>query len=212
MSEITAAMVKELRDLTGAGMMDCKKALAETGGDLERARDRLREQGIAKAAGRASRSTDEGVIEAYVHAVGGGLPKLGVLVEVNCETDFVAKTDDFKQLARELALQVAGASPEYVRPEDIPAARLMREMSIFRAQAEGKPEAVVEKILAGKVAAFYSDVCLLEQPWIRDEKHKKKVKDLVQETAARVKENISVGRFVRFQVGEKSAEEAGEEG
>src|ERR1035441_6774217 len=212
MSEIAAAMVKQLRELTGAGMMDCKRALAETGGDIEKARDRLRERGIAKAAGKSGRSTDEGVIEAYVHAVGGGLPKLGVLVEINCETDFVAKTDDFKQLARELALQVAGANPEYVRPEDIPAARLVREMNIFRAQAEGKPEAVVEKILEGKLAALYGDVCLLEQPWIRDEKRKKKVKELIQDVVAKVGENISVGRFVRFQVGERSEIEAGEEG
>jgi elongation factor Ts len=210
MSEITAAQVKQLRELTGAGMMDCKRALVEAGGDIERATDWIREHGMAKAAGKAGRSTHEGAIEAYLHAVGGMPAKVGVLVELNCETDFVAATDEFKWLARELALQVAGANPVYVRPEDVPDALVERERSVFRAQVEGKPEAMVEKIVEGKLAAYFAEVCLLEQPWIRDEKHKKKVKELVQETVAKLKENITVARFVRFQVGETSSWGAGE--
>jgi elongation factor Ts len=209
MAEIPASMVKELRDLTGAGMMDCKRALVETGGDLERAKDWLREHGVAKAAAKEHRSTNEGVIEAYLHGVGGMPPKVGVLIELDCETDFVAKTDDFKRLARELALQVAGANPVYVRPEDVPAEIVERERNVYRAQAEGKPEAMVEKIVEGKLAAYYGEVCLLEQPWIRDEKHKKKVRELVQETVAKLGENITVARFVRYQVGETSSEGAG---
>ena len=141
-----------------------------------------------------------------MHAVGGMPAKVGVLVEVNCESDFVAKTDDFKRLARELALQVAGAEPLYVRPEDVPAEVLERERNVYRAQVEGKPEAMVEKIIEGKLAAFYGGVCLLEQPWIRDEKHKKKVKELVQEAVAKLGENITVARFVRYRVGESSPE------
>jgi elongation factor Ts len=208
MADITASQVKELRELTGAGMMDCKRALVESGGNLEDAQDWLREHGIARAASRAGRSTNEGVIEAYLHSAGGVPPKVGVLIEVNCESDFVARTDEFKHLARELALQVAGADPMYIRPEDVPEKVVEHERSVYRAQVEGKPEAVVEKIVEGKLAAFYSDVCLLEQPWIRDEKHKKKVKELVQEAVAKLKENITVARFVRYQVGEASSEGA----
>ncbi|HYA01116.1 MAG TPA: translation elongation factor Ts [Candidatus Binatia bacterium] len=211
MAEVTAALVKQLRDRTGAGMMDCKRALEDAGGDLERAEQRLRERGAAKAFSKAGRATSEGVIEAYLHAVGGMPPKVGVLVEVDCESDFVAKTDEFKRLARELALQVAGANPEYVRPEDVPVPVVEREREIARAQAAGKPEAVVEKMVAGKLAAFYSDVCLLEQPWIRDEKRKKKVKELVQEAVAKLGENITVARFARFAVGETSSDGAGSE-
>jgi len=158
MAEVPASLVKELRDLTGAGMMDCKRALVACNGDVERARDWLREHGVAKAAAKEHRSTNEGVIEAYLHGVGGMPPKVGVLIEVNCESDFVAKTDDFKRLARELALQVAGANPVYVRPEDVPAELVSRERSVFRAQAEGKPEAMVEKIVEGKLAAYYGEV------------------------------------------------------
>jgi len=205
MAEVPASLVKELRDLTGAGMMDCKRALVACDGDVERAKDWLREHGVAKAAAKEHRSTNEGVVEAYLHGVGGMPPKVGVLIEVNCESDFVAKTDDFKRLARELALQVAGANPVYVRPEDVPAELVSRERSVFRAQAEGKPEAMVEKIVEGKLAAYYGEVCLLEQAWIRDEKHKKKVKELVQEAVARLGENITVARFVRYQVGETSS-------
>ena len=209
MAEITAALVKQLREMTGAGMMDCKRALEEVGGDVERAVDRLRQMGRVRAAKKAGRSTGEGIIEAYLHAVGGMPARVGVLVEVNCESDFVAKTDDFKRLARELALQVAGANPQYVRPEEIPEAVLERERAVALAQAEGKPEAVKEKLVQGKLQAFYSDVCLLEQAWIRDEKHRKKVSELVAEAVAKLGENISVARFVRFQVGETSADGAG---
>ena len=217
MSQVTAATVKKLRDMTSAGMMDCKKALEATKNGstqdeatwLQKASDWLRERGIAKAAGKAGRTTGEGVVEAYVHAPGGGVPKLGVLVEVNCESDFVAKTDDFKTLARELALQVAGAAPRWVRREDVPEDVLAREKSVYRAQVEGKPENVVEKILQGKLEAFYAEVCLLDQPWIRNEPgQKKKVEELVKESIAKLGENISVARFARFAVGE--AETAGE--
>ena len=179
------------------------------GGDVERAVDRLRQMGQVRAAKKAGRSTGEGIIEAYLHAVGGMPARVGVLVEVNCESDFVAKTDDFKRLARELALQVAGANPQYVRPEEIPEAVLERERAVALAQAEGKPEAVKEKLVQGKLQAFYSDVCLLEQAWIRDEKHRKRVSELVAEAVAKLGENISVARFVRFQVGETSADGAG---
>jgi elongation factor Ts len=209
MPEISATMVKELREKTGAGMMDCKRALEEAEGDLERAIDLLRERGAARAQSKAGRSTNEGLVEAYLHSVGGMPPKVGVLLEVDCESDFVAKTEDFRRLARELALQVAGANPQYVRPEDVPAAVVERERAVARAQAEGKPENVIEKIVEGKLAAFYGDVCLLEQPWIRDEKHKKKVRELVAETVAKLGENITVARFVRFAVGETGADGGG---
>lgn len=203
MAEVTAAQVKRLRESTGAGMMDCKRALVESAGDLERARDWLREKGMLRAAGRAGRSTNEGVIEAYVHS-SGGASRLGVLVEVNCESDFVAKTDDFRALARELALQVAGRPPQYVRREEVPQAVLDREMAVLRRQAAGKPENIVEKIVAGRLESFFSEVCLYDQPWVRDEKGGKKVSDLISETVARVGENISVARFARFVVGEQA--------
>jgi elongation factor Ts len=201
LAEISAAQVKQLREMTGAGMMDCKRALNETGGDLEKAKDWLREKGMSRAAGKAGRSTKEGVVEAYVHA-GGGVAKLGVLVEVDCESDFVAKTDDFKTLARELALQVAGANPQYVSREQIPAEILEREKSVYRGQVADKPANIQDKIIEGKLEAFYAEVCLLDQPWIRDEKRKKKVGDLVKETIAKLGENITVPRFARFAVGE----------
>ncbi|MGI8847919.1 MAG: translation elongation factor Ts [Candidatus Dormibacteria bacterium] len=203
MPSVTASQVKELREMTSAGMMDCKRALEATEGDVERAKDWLREKGLVKAAGKSGRSTNEGTVEAYVHA-SGGLAKLGVLVEVNCESDFVAKTDDFRQLARELALQVAGMSTtQYVGRDEVPAELVEREMNVYRAQMAGKPDNIIEKILTGKIDAFYSEVCLLEQPWIRNEGGgKKKVNDLVQEAIAKLGENISVARFARFHVGE----------
>ncbi len=202
MSEITAALVKELRELTGVGMMDCKKALQATDGNIERAKDWLREHGMAKAASKASRSTNEGIVEAYVHSA-GGIPKLGVLVEINCESDFVAKTDDFKTLARELALQVAGAAPKYVSKDDVPAELVEREKNVYRGQMEGKPADMIEKILDGKLNKFYSEICLLEQPWIREDK--KKVGELVTDAVAKLGENITVARFARMQVGEAQA-------
>jgi len=205
-AEITAAEVKRLREMTGAGMMDCKRALTESGGDIERAVDLLRQRGIARAAGKAGRAANEGVVEAYLHSTGATAPKLGVLVEVNCESDFVAKTDDFRALAREIALQVAGAGPRYVRREEIPADVLERERAVYRAQAEGKPANIVDKIIEGKLEAFYAEVCLVDQPWIKDVAHKKKVGELITEAVAKLGENITVARFARFQVGESVAQ------
>ena len=204
MAEITATQVKQLREMTGAGMMDCKRALSETGGDIEKAKDWLREKGMARAAGKAGRSTSEGIVESYVHQ-SGGVAKLGVLVEVNCESDFVAKTDDFRTLARELALQIAGANPQYVSREQVPADVVEREKSVYRGQVADKPDNIQDKIIAGKLEAYYAEVCLLDQPWIRDEKRKKKVGELVKETIAKLGENITVARFARFAVGETAA-------
>ncbi len=199
--EIRAEAVKELREKTGAGFMDCKKALAEVSGDLEQAVRWLREKGLAAAAKKAGRMTSEGLVGTYLHAGG----RIGVLVEVNCETDFVAKTPDFQNLVKELAMQVAAASPalpRYVRREDVPAEVVEQEREIYRAQAQssGKPEKVIEKIAEGKVDKFLSDVCLLEQPFIRDPE--KTVKDVVSEAIAKLGENINVRRFARFQLGE----------
>lgn len=205
MAEITAAQVKELRELTGAGMMDCKTALTESNGDVEKAQDWLKAKGMARAADRAGRVASEGVVEAYVHGGGVSGQKLGVLIELNCESDFVAKTDDFKQLARELALQVAGRTPLYVRREDVPPVVVERERAIFAIQAEGKPENIREKIIQGKLDAYFAEICLVEQPYVRDEKNKKKVSELITEAAAKLKENIAVARFARFQVGESAA-------
>ncbi len=204
MAEVTAQAVKSLRDMTGAGMMDCKKALVENEGDVEKAKDWLREKGLAKSASRVGREAREGIIESYVHK-SSGIAKLGVLVELNCESDFVAKTDDFQALAREIALQIAGKAPLYVRKEDVPQDVLDRETAIFRNQVEGKPENIVEKIIAGKLDAFYKEVCLLEQPWIRDEKGKQTIGEMIHESIAKMGENITVSRFSRFQVGETSS-------
>lgn len=195
---ISASMVKELRDRTGAGMMDCKKALAETGGDLEKAVTYLREKGLAAAAKKAGRIAAEGLIESYIHGVG----KIGVLVEVNCETDFVAKTDEFKSLARDIAMQIAAAKPEYVRREEVPAEALNKEREILRAQAlnEGKPEKIVDKMVTGRIEKYYKEVCLLEQPFIKDTNLT--VQQLLTEKIAKIGENISVRRFVRYELGE----------
>jgi elongation factor Ts len=206
-TEITAALVKQLREMTGAGMMDCKRALADTGGDIEKARDKLREKGMARAAGKSDRTANEGIVEAYLHSPGGAAPKQGALLELNCESDFVAKTDDFKHLAHTLALQVVGAAPTYVRREDVPAEIVERERAVYREQVQGKPENIVDKILAGKLDSFYAQICLLEQPWIKDDK--KKVGDLVTEAIAKLGENISVARFARFAVGADSTETNG---
>lgn len=205
MAEITAAQVKELRELTGVGMMDCKRALNETGGDIEKAKDWLRAKGLARAADKAGRSTHEGVVEAYVHDGGVSGQKLGVLVEVNCESDFVAKTDDFRQLAREIALQVAGRAPLYVRREDVPPVIVERERAVFQTQVADKPDNIREKIIEGKLDAFFAEICLLEQPYVRDEKGKKKVNQLISDAVAKLGENITVARFARFQVGETAA-------
>jgi len=194
----TAAQVKELRDKTGAGMMDCKAAIEEAHGDLEKAIEILRKKGLASAAKRAGRVAKDGMIGHYIH-MGG---KVGVLVEVNCETDFVARTDDFQNLLREVALQVAAANPTYVKREDVPADVLERERDIYRAQMaeSGKPAAVIEKIIEGKLGAFYEQTVLVDQASIRDPKTT--VNQLLQAAIAKLGENISVARFVRFKVGE----------
>ena len=193
---ISAELVKKLREATGAGMMECKKALSETSGDLQKAVDVLRKAGIAKAAKRADRAASQGRIESYVHD-----SRIGVLVEVNCETDFVARTDDFKRLCKDLAMQVAAAAADYVSREEVPAERIERERAIYAelVRKEGKPAAIVDKIVQGKLDKFFGEVCLLEQPFIKDDKQK--VSDLVRETSSRTGENVVVRRFVRFRLG-----------
>lgn len=196
---IKAAQVKELRERTGAGMMDCKKALTATKGDLEEAIVYLREQGLSVAAKKVGRATKDGRIEAYIHAGA----KLGVLIEVNCETDFVAKTDDYQELCRELAMQVAASNPAYVDRESVPQERVEAEKEILATQAknEGKPEKIVEKIVSGRLGKFYQEICLLEQPYIREPD--RTVQDLINDYIAKLGENIVVRRFCRFQLGEE---------
>ncbi len=196
--KITSQMVKELREKTNAGMMDCKKALGETDGDMEKAVDLLRQKGLAVAAKRADRATSEGVVECYIHAGG----KLGVMVEVGCETDFVAKTDDFKAFARDIAMHVAAVNPVAVSREEIPADLVEREKAIYvkQAQESGKPENIIEKIVSGKIEKFISEICLLEQKFVKNPDLS--VQDLLNELVAKMGENISIKRFARFQVGE----------
>jgi elongation factor Ts len=195
---ITADQVKQLREKTGAGMMDCKTALTEAGGDMDKAVDNLRKKGLASAAKRAGRATKEGMIGHYIH-MGG---KVGVLVEVNCETDFVARTDDFQRLAKELAMHIAAAAPQYVRREDIPAEVLEKEKEIYRAQFadSGKPASVIDKIADGKLESFYAQACLMDQPSVRDPNIT--IKQMVAEASAKTGENVTVNRFVRFKLGE----------
>lgn len=196
--EITAALVKKLRELTGAGMMECKAALTEAKGDLEEATTILRKRGLAQATKKAGRTTNEGMVGHYIHMNG----KIGVLVEVNCESDFVARTDDFQGVVKEIAMHIAAANPQYVRREDVPQDVLDRERDIYRSQMEGqnKPQQVIDKIIEGKLNSFYEQVCLLDQPSIRDPKVT--IGQLVQATIARLGENIAVPRFVRFKLGE----------
>jgi elongation factor Ts len=196
--EVSATTVKELREKTGAGFMDCKKALAETGGDLEKAVDYLRQKGIAAAAKKATRVATDGAVGAYVHPGG----KIGVLLEINCETDFVARTSGFQALLKDIAMQVAAANPRFVRREDISAAEFDRERAIYRQQAldSGKPEKIVDKIVEGRMDRFFSEVCLLEQPFIKDPD--RKVSDIINDAIARLGENIQVRRFARYQLGE----------
>jgi elongation factor Ts len=195
---ITADQVKQLREITGAGMMECKKALADTAGDLEKAVEALRKSGAAKAEKRSGRSANEGRVDAYIHPGN----RVGVLIEVNCETDFVARTDEFGELVRNVAMQVAAAGAEYVRREDVPAERIAREREILAAQVEasGKPAAILERIIEGKLGRFFAEVCLLEQPYIRDDK--RTVADIVGDAAAKTGENIVVRRFSRFRLGQ----------
>lgn len=198
--EISARSVKELREKTGAGIMDCKRALLESVGDLEKAVDYLRQKGLALAARKEGRVAAEGLVGAYIH--GGG--KIGVLVELNCETDFVARTPDFQNLLKDVAMQVAAATPRYVRREDVPLEETEREREIYRLQAQdmGKPQKVVDKIVNGKMEHFYSEVCLLEQEFIKDPD--RQVEDLIREVVTKVGENIQVRRFARYHVGEGS--------
>jgi elongation factor Ts len=196
--EVLATLVRELREKTGAGIMDCKRALAETGGDLDNAVNYLRQKGLAAAAKKADRVAADGAVGAYVHPGG----KIGVLVEINCETDFVARTTEFQALVKDIAMQIAAANPRYVRRQDVSADEIEEERGIYRRQAleSGKPEKVVEKIVEGKMERFYSEVCLLEQAFIKDPDHK--VADIVNDVVARLKEKIEVRRFVRYQLGE----------
>ena len=198
MAEITAALVKELRERTGAGMMDCKKALAATEGDMDKAIDFLREKGLAAAAKKAGRIAAEGLVESYIH--GGG--RIGVLVEVNCETDFVAKTDAFKSLVKDIAMHIAAANPSYLRREEVPAAELEHEKMVLSEQArnEGKPEKIIEKMVTGRIEKYYKEVCLLEQPFVKDPD--KTISDLITESIAKIGENIAIRRFTRYQLGE----------
>ncbi len=196
--KITSQMVKELREKTNAGMMDCKKALGETDGDMEKAVDLLRQKGLAVAAKRADRATSEGVVECYIHAGG----KLGVMVEVGCETDFVAKTDDFKAFARDIAMHVAACNPVAVSREEIPSDLVEREKAIYvkQAQESGKPENIIEKIVTGKIEKYISEICLLDQKFVKNPDLS--IQDLLNELVAKMGENISIKRFARFQIGE----------
>lgn len=197
MADITSDMIKELREKTQAGMLDCKKALIECGGDIEKSVEYLRKKGLASANKRMGREAREGIIASYIHTNS----KLGVLLELNCETDFVAKNADFHELAKEISMQVAASSPLYVDIEDVPAEELEKEKDIYRDQMKdsGKPEQVVEKIVEGKLKKYYSEVCLMEQEYIKDPKLT--IRDLVKNRIATYGENITVGRFVRYKIG-----------
>ena len=198
MAEVSAAVVKELREKTGAGMMDCKKALTESGGDFAKAEELLRKKGLAAAAKKSSRAATEGAVASYIH-MGG---KIGVLVEVNCETDFVARTEGFQALVKDLAMQIAASAPLWVRREEVPADVVAKELEIAKAQMrdQKKPEAILDKIAVGKLEKFYETNCLLEQPFVKDDK--KKIQDVVTDAVAKIGENIQIRRFARFVLGE----------
>ena len=199
--EITSEQVKTLRDKTGAGMMDCKKALAETDGNMDKAIDYLRKKGAATAEKRADRATNQGVVEAYIHAGG----RIGAMVELNCETDFVAKTDDFKGLAKDIAMQVAAMSPQYVSRDQVPQEVINRELEIYKTQAlnEKKPAQIVDKIAQGKLEKFYQDTCLAEQTFIKDSG--RTIKDLILDITAKTGEKITIRRYQRFHLGESAS-------
>ncbi len=198
MAQISADMVKELREATGSGIMDCKRVLAEAEGDFEKAVDLLRKKGLAKAAKRAGRSTSEGMICSYIHTGA----KLGVLVEINCESDFVAKTDDFQAFAKNIAMHIAAANPAGLNPEDVDPKVVEKEREIYRAQMleEGKPANIIDKIVDGKVEKFYKDVCLMSQQYVKDPQ--KTITEVLKETIGKIGENIQIRRFVRFKIGE----------
>ena len=195
---ISASMVKDLRDRTGAGMMDCKKALVETNGDIEKAIEYLREKGIAKAANKSGRIASEGIVESYIH--GGG--RIGVLVEVNIETDFAAKNEDFRAFVKDIAMQIAAMNPQYVRREEVPADIIEKEKEILKVQAinEGKPEHIAEKMVNGRIEKYYNEICLLEQPFIKE--NDKTVEQVLKEKISTIGENINIRRFARFEMGE----------
>ena len=198
MAAVTSAMVKELRERTGAGMLDCKKMLVEANGDMDKAIDLLREKGLAAAAKKAGRIAAEGLVESYIH-MGG---KIGVLVEVNCETDFVANTDRFKALCHDVAMHIAAAKPEFLDKADVPTDNLEKEKEVLRAQAlnEGKPEKIVERMVEGRIEKYYKEVCLMEQPFVKDPD--KTIRDLISEATVAIGEKISIRRFVRYERGE----------
>jgi elongation factor Ts len=194
---INTDLIKELREKTGAGVMNCKKALLESGGDIEKATEILRKAGIATAEKKGTRVAKDGRIESYIHPGN----RLGVLIEINCETDFVARTDEFKILTKEIAMHIAASNPRYISTTDVPEEVLEKEKEIYATQAknEGKPPQVIDRIVQGKLEKFYQEICLLEQPWVRDPE--KRIKDLINETIAKLGENIIIRRFVRFELG-----------
>jgi elongation factor Ts len=197
LAEVSSEQIKELRERTGAGLLDCKKALIENNGDLEKSTNFLREKGLAKASKKAERATKEGRIVSYLHSNG----KIGVLLELNCETDFVAKNEEFEVLGKEICMQVAASSPLYITPEEVPAEIIESEKKILRSQllAEGKKEEILDKIIPGKLNSYYSENCLLEQQYIKD--NKKLIKDVIKEAISKFGENITIGRFTRYQIG-----------
>lgn len=199
--EVTAEIVKELREKTGAGIMDCKLALTESGGNIEKAIDLLRQKGLSAAVKKSTRVATEGLIGSYIH-----MGRIGVLVEVNCETDFVARTVDFQELVKDLSMHIAAANPIYLKGEDVPQEVIDREKDIYRAQAResGKPDSVIEKIVDGKLEKFFDETCLMEQIFVKDPEQKMKIEDLIKQNIAKLGENIVINRFVRLQLGEGS--------
>lgn len=199
--EVTAEIVKELREKTGAGIMDCKLALTESGGNIEKAIDLLRQKGLSAAVKKSTRVATEGLIGSYIH-----MGRIGVLVEVNCETDFVARTVDFQELVKDLSMHIAAANPIYLKGEDVPEEVIDREKDIYRAQAResGKPDSVIEKIVDGKLEKFFDETCLMEQIFVKDPEQKMKIEDLIKQNIAKLGENIVINRFVRLQLGEGS--------
>ncbi len=197
MAAITAQIVNELRTRTGAGLMDCKKALVETNGDMDAAAEILRKKGAATRDKKAGRSASQGTVASYIH-MGG---RIGVLVEVNCESDFVAKNELFQNFARDVAMHIAAAAPRFITREEVPAEEIAKETEIVKAQCEGKPAAAIEKIVAGKLEKFYSEICLLDQPYVKDTTGKTTVNDLITEQITKTGENIKISRFARYQIG-----------
>jgi elongation factor Ts len=199
MTMITSEMVRTLREKTGAGMMECKKALTESNGDFERAVSLLRQKGLASAEKKAGRVTSEGIIGSYIH-----MGKIGTMVEINCETDFVARTEDFKELVKDISMHIAAANPSYISRDEVPQDVIESEKEIYRVQIKDRPQHVIEKIVEGKLDKFYTDTCLVDQIFIKDPEQKKKIKDLISDNIARLGENIVIRRFVRFQLGESA--------